>query len=139
MIAPPSIVLLVHVRVFLPLLVRLHACTIQLLRLHRVPQSRKKTFVGKNTLAGVPDDRCNSSARIRRKCVIVPRWPMPGTGFQVNITTLTVILSYHRVVIVANRRRVQQCHAAAVALLRMMERHEARLLVITHACIYVTL
>ena len=41
-IAPPSIVLLVHVRMFLPLLVRPHAWTIQLLRLHRVPQPRRK-------------------------------------------------------------------------------------------------
>ena len=73
MIALPSIVLLVHVRVFLPLLVRPHACTIQLLRLQR---AKEKTFVGKTNLTGVLDDRCNSSARIRMKCVIVPSWPL---------------------------------------------------------------
>ena len=48
---------------------------VQLLRLHRVPQPRrkKKTFVGEiNNLAGVPDNRCNSGARVRMECVIVP-------------------------------------------------------------------
>ena len=63
-------------------------------------------------------------------CVIVPSWPLPGTSFQVNITTLAVISLYRRVVIVANRRRVQQCHAAAAALLWVMARREAGLLVI---------
>ena len=33
----------------LPLLVGPHACANQLLRLHRVPQPRRKTFVGKKT------------------------------------------------------------------------------------------
>ena len=56
----------------LPLLVCPHACANQLLRLHREPQPRRKTFVGKNNLAGVPDNRCNSSARVRMECVIVP-------------------------------------------------------------------
>ena len=64
------------------------------------------------------------------ECVIVPSWPLPGTSFQVNITTLAVISLYRRVVIVANRRRVQQCHAAAAALLWVMGRREAGLLVI---------
>ena len=41
-----------------------------------------------------------------------------------------MISLYHRVVIVANRRRVQQCHAAAAALLWVMGRREAGLLVI---------
>ena len=50
--------------------------------------AKEKTFVGKNSLAGVPDNRCDSSARIRMECVVVPSWPMPGTSFQVNITTL---------------------------------------------------
>ena len=72
----------------LPLLVCPHACANQLLRLHRVPQPRRETFVGKNNLAGVPDNRCNSSARVRMECVIVPSWPLPGTSFQVNITAL---------------------------------------------------
>jgi len=73
---------------FLPLLVcPPHACASQLLRLHRVPQPRKKTFVGEiNNLAGVPDNRCNSGARTRMACVIVPSWPLPGTSYQVNIT-----------------------------------------------------
>ena len=86
-IAPPSIVLLVHVRVVLPLLVSPHACANQLLRLHRVPQPRRKPSWEKKKLAGVPDNRCNSSVRIRMECVIVPSWPLPGTSFQVNITT----------------------------------------------------
>ena len=93
-IAPPAIVLLVHVRVvfFLPLLVcPPHACASQLLRLHRVPQPRKKTFVGEiNNLAGVPDNRCNSGARVRMECVIVPSWPLPRTSYQVNITVRTI-------------------------------------------------
>ena len=88
-IASPSIVLLVHVRLFLALLVRPHACTIQLLRLHRVPQPRRKPSWGKNKkLAGVPDNRYNCSAGIRTECVIVPSWPLHGTSSQVNITTL---------------------------------------------------
>ena len=38
--------------------------------------AKEKTFVGKNNnLAGVPDNRCNSSARIRMACLIVPSWP----------------------------------------------------------------
>ena len=41
-----------------------------------------------------------------------------------------MIFLYHRVVIVANRRRVRQCHAAAAALLWVMGRREAGLLVI---------
>ena len=41
-----------------------------------------------------------------------------------------MISLYHRVVIVANRRRVRQCHAAAAALLWVMGRREAGLLVI---------
>ena len=43
--------------------------------------AKKKTFVGKTNLAGVPDDRWNSSVSIRMRCVIVLRWPMPGTSF----------------------------------------------------------
>jgi len=56
-------------------------------------------------------------------CVIVPSWPLPRTSYQVNITVnkqITVSkqwLSRHRVVSVATRRRVRQCHAAAAALL----------------------
>ena len=51
--------------------------------------AKDQTFVEKkNNLAGVPDNRCNSSARIRMEYVIVPSWPLPGTSFQVNITTL---------------------------------------------------
>ena len=41
-----------------------------------------------------------------------------------------MISLYHRVVIVANRRRVQQCYAAAAALLWVMGRRGAGLLVI---------
>ena len=41
-----------------------------------------------------------------------------------------MISLYRRVVIVANRRRVQQCHAAAAALLWVMGQREAGLLVI---------
>ena len=41
-----------------------------------------------------------------------------------------MISLYHRVIIVADRRRVQQCHAAAAALLWVMGRREAGLLVI---------
>ena len=41
-----------------------------------------------------------------------------------------MISLYDRVVIVANRRRVRQCHAADAALLWMMGRREAGLLVI---------
>ena len=41
-----------------------------------------------------------------------------------------MISLYYRVVIVANRRRVRQCHAAAAALLWVMGRREAGLLVI---------
>ena len=70
----------------MPLLVCPHACANQLLRLHRVPQPRRETFVGKNNLAGVPDNRCNSGARTRMACVIVPSWPLPRTSYQVNIT-----------------------------------------------------
>ena len=40
-----------------------------------------------------------------------------------------MISLYHRVVIVANHRRVQQCHAAAAALLWVMGRREVGLLV----------
>ena len=87
-IAPPSMVLLVHVRMVLPLFVCPRACTIQLLRLHRVPQPRRKPSWEKINLAGVPDNRCNSSARVRMECVIVPSWPLPSTSFEVNITTL---------------------------------------------------
>ena len=62
---------------------------IQLLRLYRAPQPRRKTLVAKkNNLAGVLDNRCNNSARIRMECVIVPSWPLPGTRSQVNITTV---------------------------------------------------
>ena len=78
---------------FLPLLVcPPHACASQLLRLHRVPQPRRqKTFVGEiNNLAGVPDNRCNSGARVRMECVIVPSWPLPRTSYQVNITVRTI-------------------------------------------------
>ena len=50
--------------------------------------AKEKTLVGKNNLAGVPGNRCNSSAHIRMECVIVPSWPLPGTSFQVNTTTL---------------------------------------------------
>ena len=52
------------------------------------PSQGKNLRGKKNSLAGVPDNRCNSSARIRMKCMIVPSWPLPGTSFQVNITTL---------------------------------------------------
>ena len=62
--------------------------------------------------------------------VIVPSWPLPGTSFQVNITTFAVISLHHRVAIVANRRRVRQCHAAAAALLWVMGRRETGLMVI---------
>ena len=72
----------------LPLLVCPHACANQLLRLHRVPQPRRKPSWEKNNFADVPDNRCNSSARIRMECVIAPSWPLPGTSFQVNITIL---------------------------------------------------
>ena len=41
-----------------------------------------------------------------------------------------MIFLCHRVVIVANRRRVRQCHAATAALLWVMGRREAGLLVI---------
>ena len=41
-----------------------------------------------------------------------------------------VISLYHRVVTIANRRRVRQCHAAAAALLWVIGRREAGLLVI---------
>ena len=71
---------------FLPLLVCPHACANQLLRLHRVPQPRRKPSWEKNNLAGVPDNRCNSSARVRMEYVIAPSWPLPRTSFQVNIT-----------------------------------------------------
>ena len=54
----------------LPLLVCHHACANQLLRLHPVPQPRRKPSWEKNNLAGVPDNRWNSSARIRMRCVI---------------------------------------------------------------------
>ena len=88
-IAPPSIVLLVHLRVVLPLLVCPHACANQLLRLYRVPQPRrKKPSWEKEQLGWRPDNRCNSNARIRMECVIVPSWPLPGTSIQVNSTTL---------------------------------------------------
>ena len=50
--------------------------------------SQGENLRGKNNLAGVPDNLCNSSARTRMECVIVPSWPLPGTSFQVNITTL---------------------------------------------------
>ena len=40
-----------------------------------------------------------------------------------------MIFLCHRVVIVANRRRVRQCHAAAAALLWVMGRREAGLLI----------
>ena len=50
--------------------------------------AKEKTFVGKNNLPGVPDNRCNSNARIRREWVIVPSLPLPGTSSQVNITSL---------------------------------------------------
>ena len=40
-----------------------------------------------------------------------------------------MISLYHRVVIVANRRRVQQCHAAAAALLWVMGRRESLLVI----------
>ena len=51
----------------------------------------KKTFVGEiNNLAGVPDNRCNSGARVRMECVIVPSWPLPRTSYQVNITVRTI-------------------------------------------------
>ena len=67
----------------------------------RTPAKEKKTFVGEiNNLAGVPDNRCNSGARVRMECVIVPSWPLPRTSYQVNITvkkqitvTQTVALS----------------------------------------------
>ena len=87
-ITPPSIVLLVHVRVVLPF-TRTPSCVYDstLTPPSRTP-AKEKTFVGKNNLAGVPDNRCNRSARIRMECVIVPSWPLPGTSFQVNITTL---------------------------------------------------
>ena len=42
----------------------------------------------------------------------------------------TVISFCHRLAIVANHRRVQQCHAAAAALLWVMGRREVGLLVI---------
>ena len=49
--------------------------------------AKEKTFVGEiNNLAGVPDNRCNSGARTRMACVIVPSWPLPRTSYQVNIT-----------------------------------------------------
>ena len=33
--------------------------------------SQEKNLRGKTNLASIPDDRCNSSARIRMRCVIV--------------------------------------------------------------------
>ena len=60
-------------------------------------QGEKKTFVGEiNNLAGVPDNRCNSGARVRMECVIVPSWPLPRTSFQVNITVSKQITSQLR-------------------------------------------
>ena len=54
-------------------------------------QGKKKTFVGEiNNLAGVPDNRCNSGARVRMECVIVPSWPLPRTSYRVNITVRTI-------------------------------------------------
>ena len=125
-IAPPAIVLLVHVRVFFFAFTRMSSCVCEptLTSSSRTPAKEKKTFVGEiNNLAGVPDHRCNSGARTRMACVIVPSWPLPRTSYQVNITVnkqITVSkqwLSRHRVVSVATRRRVRQCHAAAAALL----------------------
>ena len=128
MIPSPSIALLLHVRVFLLLLVRLHACTSQTLTPPSGAPAKEKTFVGKTNLAGVPDDRYNSSAGTRMRCVVVLR--CAGTSFRVNITPLTKSDLYHRVVVVANRRRVQQCQAAAAALLCVMGRREAGVLVV---------
>ena len=65
------------------------------------------------------------------KRVIVPSWPLPGTSFQVNITTVANSnFSPPSGGIVPNRRRVRQCHAASSALLWVMGRREAGLLVI---------
>ena len=94
MIAPPAIVLLVHVRVALSF--RLYSYVLMRVRANSYvfiayPSQGKKTFVGEiNNLAGVPDNRCNSGARTRMACVIVPSWPLPRTSYQVNITVRTI-------------------------------------------------
>ena len=87
-IAPPSIVVLVPVRVVL-LFTCMPSCVYDpTLTPPSLTPSKEKTFVGKNNLAGVPDNLCNSSACIRMECVMVPSWPLPGISFQVNIATL---------------------------------------------------
>ena len=82
-IAPPAIVLLVHVRVFFFAFTRMSSCVCEptLTSSSRTPAKEKKTFVGEiNNLAGVPDNRCNSGARVRMECVIVPSWPLETTA-----------------------------------------------------------
>ena len=44
------------------------------------PSQGEKNLRGRNK-TGVPDNRCNSGARVRMECVIVPSWPLPGTSF----------------------------------------------------------
>ena len=87
-IVPPSIVLLVHVRVFCLYSYALMSVRSNSYASIAYPSQGENLRGKKNNLAGVPDNRCNSSARIRMECVIVPSWPLPGTRFQVNITTL---------------------------------------------------
>ena len=67
-------------RVFPPLLGRLHACTGKLLRLPSGAPAKNKNLRKEANLAGVPDDRPNST-RVRMTSVIGLRWPMPRTSF----------------------------------------------------------
>ena len=85
-IAPPVNVLLVHVRVvFFFAFTRMSSSCVCEPTLttssSRTPAKEKKNFVGEiNNLAGVPDNRCNSGARVRMECVIVPSWPLETTA-----------------------------------------------------------
>ena len=88
-IAPPAIVLLVHVREVFFAFTRMSSCVCEPTHTSssHTPAKEKKTFMGEiNNLAGVPDNRCNSGARVRMECVILPSWPLPRTSYQVNIT-----------------------------------------------------
>ena len=94
--------LFLYVRVFRLLLVSFVHITCQLLRSHRVYQPRKKVR-GKTNLAGVPDDRCNSSARIRTRCVCTGICLVQVSGEHHNLTTVIVppsiaVLVYMQVV-----------------------------------------
>ena len=93
-IAPPAIVLLVHVRVVFfsfSLSFRLYSYVLMRVRANSYvfiayPSQGKEPSWENKHLAGVPDNRGNSGARTRMACVIVPSWPLPRTSYQVNIT-----------------------------------------------------